>query len=47
MTGRRPRRSTVLVVLAFLLVLALYLWVRPDPGSTTSSTTPTSTTVSP
>ena len=56
MTGHRPRTSTLVLVVLFLAVAALYVWVRPDtpattgsvaPASTSSSTPPASTTESP
>ena len=43
--GRRPRTSTLVLTGLFLAVLALYLWVRPNPvdtqtaGPGTASTT--------
>jgi hypothetical protein len=47
-TGSRPRRSTAGLAAAFILVFALYLWVRPDPQpDRTRPTTTTTTTVAP
>lgn len=38
--GGRVRTSTVILAVAFVAVLALYFWVRPDPAQTVVVTTP-------
>ena len=38
--GGRVRTSTVTLAVAFVAVLALYFWVRPDPAQTVVVTTP-------
>jgi cytoskeletal protein RodZ len=42
-TVHRPRTSTVVLIVAFLGVLALWVWVRPITPDTTGSATPAGT----